>query len=56
MSLDQHGTDIKFSRGMHAAVTLGPKLTKDRMVQGELIVFSRGKWLPRMQVVCGSVS
>ena len=29
------GTDIKFPRGMRAAVTLGPKVTKDRLVQGK---------------------
>ena len=28
------GTDIKFPRGFRAAVTLGPKVTKDRLVQG----------------------
>ncbi|KAG9311465.1 hypothetical protein JVU11DRAFT_8580 [Chiua virens] len=28
------GTDIKFPRGFRAAVTLGPKITKDRLVQG----------------------
>ena len=28
------GTDIKFPSGFHAAVTLGPKVTKDRLVQG----------------------
>ena len=31
------GTDIKFPRGMRAAVTLGPKVTKDRLVQGKHI-------------------
>ena len=31
------GTDIKFPRGMRAAVTLGPKVTKDRLVQGKCI-------------------
>jgi hypothetical protein len=29
------GTDLKFPRGMRAAVTLGPKVTKDRLVQGK---------------------
>ena len=29
------GTDIKLPRGFRAAVTLGPKVTKDRLVQGE---------------------
>ena len=28
------GTDIKFPIGFRAAVTLGPKVTKDRLVQG----------------------
>ncbi|KAG9311593.1 hypothetical protein JVU11DRAFT_7802 [Chiua virens] len=28
------GTDIKFPRGFRAAVTLGPKVTKDTLVQG----------------------
>src|SRR5712671_2734406 len=28
------GTDIKFPQGTRAAVTLGPKVTKDRLVQG----------------------
>lgn len=28
------GTDLKFPRGTRAAVTLGPKVTKDRLVQG----------------------
>ena len=31
------GTDIKFPRGFRAAVTLGPKVTKDRLVQGMAI-------------------
>jgi hypothetical protein len=31
------GTDLKFPRGTRAAVTLGPKVTKDRVVQGKLI-------------------
>lgn len=29
------GTDIKFPVGFRAAVTLGPRLTKDRLTQGE---------------------
>lgn len=29
------GTDLKFPSGFRAAVTLGPKVTKDRLVQGE---------------------
>ena len=31
------GTDLKLPKGMRAAVMLGPKLTKDRLVQGMLI-------------------
>ncbi|KAG1750414.1 uncharacterized protein EDB91DRAFT_1243991 [Suillus paluster] len=33
---DDHtrGTDVKLPRGFRAAVTLGPKVTKDRLVQG----------------------
>jgi hypothetical protein len=37
------GTDLKFPRGMRAAVTLGPKVTKDRLVQGKLIDHLKGK-------------
>ena len=33
------GTDLKFPRGMRAAVTLGPKVTKDKLVQGKPIKF-----------------
>jgi len=29
------GTDFKFPKGTRAAVTLGPKVTKDKLVQGE---------------------
>jgi hypothetical protein len=31
------GTDLKLPLGMRAAVTLGPKVTKDRLVQGKLM-------------------
>ena len=31
------GTDLKLPRGTCAAVTLGPKVTKDRLLQGELL-------------------
>jgi hypothetical protein len=31
------GTDIKFPAGCRAAVTLGPKVTKDRLAQGMLV-------------------
>jgi hypothetical protein len=50
------GTDIKFPRGMRAAVTLGPKVTKDRLVQGKLVHYVKGKRLTRSQVVCECVS
>jgi len=33
------GTDLKFPRGMRAAVTLGPKVTKDKLMQGKPIKF-----------------
>ena len=36
------GTDLKFPRGMRAAVTLGPKVTKDRLVQGKYIDCLKG--------------
>ena len=29
------GTDFKFPKGTRAVVTLGPKMTKDKLVQGE---------------------
>ena len=32
------GTDLKFPKGFRAAVTLGPKVTKDRLVQGTVVV------------------
>ena len=35
------GTDLKLPKGMRAAVTLGPKVTKDRLVQGMIIDFLR---------------
>ena len=35
------GTDLKLPKGMRAAVTLGPKVTKDRLVQGKPIDFIR---------------
>jgi len=34
------GTDLKLPIGSRAAVTLGPKLTKDRLVQGKHLVHS----------------
>jgi len=35
------GTDLKLPKGMRAAVTLGPKVTKGRLVQGMAIDFLR---------------
>ena len=32
------GTDLKFPKGFRAAVMLGPKVTKDRLVQGIVVV------------------
>jgi hypothetical protein len=37
------GTDLKFPKGTRAAVTLGPKVTKDRLVQGAYIESIEGK-------------
>jgi hypothetical protein len=42
------GTDIKLPIGMRAAVTLGPKVTKDRLVQGKHIDHLKGRKLTRM--------
>lgn len=33
------GTDLKLPRDSRAAVTLGPNLTKDRLVQGNIVSF-----------------
>ncbi|KAI0283264.1 hypothetical protein BC826DRAFT_1110222 [Russula brevipes] len=38
------GTDLKLPIGMRAAVTLGPKVTKDRLVQGCMRMRQLGKW------------
>ena len=35
------GTDLKLPRETRAAVTLGPKVTKDRLLQGELLFHKR---------------
>ena len=32
------GTDLKFPKGFRAAVSLGPKVTKDRLVQGIVVI------------------
>jgi hypothetical protein len=37
------GTDLKFPLRMRAAVTLGPKVTKDRLVQGKYVDSSEGR-------------
>jgi hypothetical protein len=41
------GTDLKLPIGMRAAVTLGPKVTKDRLVQGKHIDYPKGRKLTR---------
>jgi hypothetical protein len=46
------GTDLKLPHGVRAAITLGPKVTKDRLVQGERIGFLRVIKLIREQAVC----
>jgi hypothetical protein len=42
------GTDLNFPQGTRAAVTLGPKVTKDRLVQGKPINCAKGYILMRM--------
>jgi hypothetical protein len=42
------GTDLKLPIGMRAAVTLGPKVTKDRLVQGKPTDYLKGIKLTRM--------
>ena len=42
------GTDLKLPIGMRAAVTLGPKVTKDRLVQGKRVDHLKGRKLTRM--------
>jgi hypothetical protein len=39
------GTDLKLPKGMRAAVTLGPKVTKDKLVQGKTICSFMGEKL-----------
>jgi hypothetical protein len=39
------GTDLKFPEGTRAAVTLGPKVTKDRLVQGKPFDYFKRKRL-----------
>ena len=50
------GTDLKLPRGMRAAITLGPKVTKDRLVQGKLIRYRNRIELTGTKVVCECVS
>ena len=53
------GTDLKLPEGMRAAVTLGPRVTKDRLVQGKSIfhpLITERKELTRTQVACECVS
>ena len=52
------GTDLKLPQGMRAAVTLGPKVTKDRLVQGMCAprYYLNRRTLTRTQVVCECVS
>ena len=50
------GTDLKLPKGMRAAVTLGPKVTKDRLVQGKAIDDGKERKLTRTQVVCECVN
>jgi hypothetical protein len=51
------GTDLKLPNGMRAAVTLGPKVTKDRLVQGKYCDCTKQiKKLKRIQVVCECVN
>ena len=52
------GTDLKLPQGMRAAVTLGPKVTKDRLVQGMRAprYYLNRRKLTRTQVVCECVS
>jgi hypothetical protein len=50
------GTDLKLPLGMRAAVTLGPKVTKDRLVQGMGIDWLKGSKLIGLKDVCECVS
>jgi hypothetical protein len=44
------GTDLKLPPGMRAAVTLGPKVTKDRVVQGMQVDYRKGRNLTRSRL------
>lgn len=50
------GTDLKLPRGTRAAVTLGPKVTKDRLVQGEHIAQLKNQSLTYTQGACDCVN
>ena len=52
------GTDLKLPQGTRAAVTLGPKVTKDKLVQGTPFDISKRRGLTKTatQVVCECVS
>jgi hypothetical protein len=51
------GTDLKLPQGMRAAVTLGPRVTKDRLIQGKSTgELTKEKELTIVQVVCECVS
>jgi len=48
------GTDVKLPSGFRAAVTLGPKVTKDRLVQGQdaMLILHRWRLVTYWQAVC----
>jgi hypothetical protein len=50
------GTDLLLPHEIRAAVTLGPKVTKDKLVQGRYIYYLRKGNLTKTQVVCECVS
>ena len=52
------GTDLKLPKGTRAAVTLGSKVTKDKLIQGTPFNYPKKRRLTRMamQVVCECVS
>jgi hypothetical protein len=50
------GTDLCLPGGMRAAVTLGPKVTKDRLVQGKRVNHLKRRELMTVQVACGCVN
>ena len=50
------GTDLKLPGTVRAAVTLGPRLTKDRLVQGTLLRLRVSTDTDNDQLVCGCVN